>query len=126
MESFYQMVNHQKLARCAQATGFPLPMLRLAVHFYRRPKHLLLGKNVAAPVIPNRGMPPGCSWACTLVKVCYINDFDEFIVRHPQVDLDVYVDDLIQSAKGTSEAVTTYFVEATEDITPDPVPPRGH
>ena len=61
-------------------------------------------------------MPPGCTWACTFVKVYYLGDFDEHVVRHPQVDLEVYVDDFLQSATGTNEAVTTFLTEATEDI----------
>ena len=76
----------------------------------------MLGKSIAEAVIPNRGMPPRCSWACTLVKVYYLAAFDAFVCRHPRVDLDVYVDDLQCSASGTGEAIRTYLTEATEDL----------
>ena len=45
---------------------------------------------VAEADIPNRGMPPGCSWIGTLVKVYYIGPFDAYITRHPQAEFDVY------------------------------------
>ena len=76
----------------------------------------MLGKSIAEAVIPNRGMPPGCSWACILIKVYYLAAFDAFVCRHLRVDLDVYVDDLQCSASGTDEAITTCFTEATEDF----------
>lgn len=116
MESFYQMINHSKLAHRAEQNNFPLPMLRLSVHLCSGPRHLMLGKSIAMAVIPNRGMPPGCSWAGTLVKVYYIGPFDAYITRHPQVGLDVYVDDIQDSATGTDEAITTRLTEATEDF----------
>ena len=54
----------------------------------------MLGRNVAEPARPTRGVVPGCTFACTLVKVYNISSFDAFLVRKRQVELDVYVDDL--------------------------------
>ena len=61
-------------------------------------------------------MPPGCSWACILVKVYYIAEFDSFIVRYPRGDFDVYVDNFQCSTTGTDEAITTCLTDAAEDL----------
>ena len=45
-------------------------------------------------VRPNRGIAPGCSFATTLVKVYCIQPFDEVVEKHPDVDFDIYIDDL--------------------------------
>ena len=76
----------------------------------------MLGRSVAEAVVPTCGIPPGCTMAGTLVKVYYIGDFDAYTLRHPQVELDVFVDDLQNSAFGSEEAITTLLTEATEDL----------
>ena len=50
------------------------------------------------------------------MKVYYIGAFDAFIMRHPQADLDVYVDDVQSSTAGSEEAITTRLTEAIEDL----------
>ena len=65
---------------------------------------------------PARGVALGCAWACTLVKVNYLDTFDAFVVRHPQVALDIFVDDLQVATQGIHEAVITWPTEATEDF----------
>ena len=83
---------------------------------YKGPKHFMLGRSVAEAVVPTCGIPPGCSWVGTLAKVYYIGAFDAFTLRYPQVDLDVYVDDIQSSTVGSEEAITTRLTEATEDF----------
>ena len=116
MENFYQMVCHDRLEEQAAAHGFPAPLLRLALHLYRGPRHLMLAKSIAEAVTPNRGVLPGCAWACTLVKVYYLTAFDNFVARNPKALLDVFVDDIQTAAMGSKEAVVTILTEATEDL----------
>ena len=116
MESFFQMIDHQKLLQQAKELGFPIQMIRLALHLYSGPRHLTLGKGVATPVTPNRGIPPGCVWACTLVKVYYLRAFDAFVARHQQVLLDVFVEDIQCATHGEEEAVVDRLTEAIEDL----------
>ena len=116
MEAFYQSVDHEKLLLQAALHGFPLPLLRLALHLYRGPRHLLLGRGVAPPAWPTRGVLPGCAWAGTLVKVYYLTALDAFTLRHPRVELDVYVDDIQLAAQGTESAVVDLLAEATLDL----------
>ena len=116
MEAFYQAIGHQRLLQQAELHGFSLILLRLAIHMYRGPRHLMLGRSVAAPARPTKGAVPGCTFACTLVKVYYLSSFDQFVIRRPLVLLDVFVDDLQVAAQGTDALVLSLLTEATADL----------
>eukprot|EP00973_Karenia_brevis_P008255 1117088-Karenia_brevis.AAC.1 len=116
MESFYQMIRHRRLLAQAAHHDFPMPLARLALHLYRGMRHLTLHRAVANPVRPNRGIPPGCTLANTLVKVYYLSSFDNFAVQHPDVDLDVYIDDMQCMATGNENKVLYDLVDAVEEL----------
>ena len=116
MEAFFQAICHQRFLQQAERHGFPVILIRLALHMYRGPRHLMLGRSVAEAARPTKGAVPGCTFACTLVKVYYLSSFDAFVIRRPQVAFDVDVDDLQLAAQGTDEAVITWLTEAIEDL----------
>ena len=111
MESFCQYVGHHSLELPA-LHEFLTPLLRLALHLYTGPKHLMLAR---APVCPSRSVVPVCTWAGTLIKVYYLAPFDAFVAG-PKVELDVFVDDIQVAAQGNGAAVVDKFTEATLDF----------
>ena len=47
MEAFFQAIGHQRFLQQAERHGFPVILIRLALHMYRGPRHLMLGRSVA-------------------------------------------------------------------------------
>ena len=117
MTSFFQMLRHGPMLQRARASGFPMPMARLAVRLYRAPRRLALSGAVAdCAIAPNQGVAPGCAWATTMVKVYCLAPFDAVVGRHPRAVFDVYIDDVMISAEGSGEqAVADSIVAAADD-----------
>jgi hypothetical protein len=117
VSSFFQMLRHRRLLTRAALSGFPMPLARLAVRLYRSERRLCLGRDIATEgVRPDRGIAPGCHLATTLVKVYCLLPFDGVARRHPEVDLDIYIDDLQISARGEPEQVEDKVCEAAADL----------
>jgi hypothetical protein len=113
--AFFQHVRHDLLLRRCEVLGFPLWMARLAIHLYRSPRRLTMFGAVGEEVVPNRGIPPGCAWAMTLVKIYYLAAFDALVLQHPAVEISVYVDDLQFSAVGKAAQVISRIHDAVVD-----------
>ncbi len=98
LEAFFERIDRQRLYRRAAATGFPLPVLRLALDMYSAPKVLVMGKRIAREVWPTAGVGAGCGIACTLVKLYTLLPMDALMARLPKtVDVDLHVDDFCVS-----------------------------
>ena len=116
MTSFFQMIRHPQLLRRASKHDFPMPLARLAVHMYSGPRWLVIRRMIADPVTPNRGVVPGCTLACTLIKVYYIDAYGELSSTHKDVAIDVYIDDTQLSTLGSQDQVVFRLQEATTDL----------
>ena len=88
------------------------------MRLYRIPRRLSLGRIVAdSAVAPNRGIAPGCAFAITLVKVYCYECFCQFVIGHPQVGLDVYIDDIQLAVEGQDPGeVVSALIEAADDM----------
>ncbi len=107
LESFFECVDREVLLRRAQASGFPLPVLRLSLAMYAAPRVLSMGGRISAEVWPKRGVGAGCGLANTYVKIFTLLPLDELIPRlPPSVRLDLHVDDFaiesVASDEGTA------------------------
>ena len=68
-------------------------------------------------VAPNRGIAPGCAFATTLVKVYCYECFRQFVIAHPQVGLDVNIDDIQLAAEGPDpNEIVSVLMEAADDM----------
>ena len=59
----------KKLEKRAQDTGFPIPLLRLALEAYTAARWLYTRNQVAEPVVPNRRIAPRYALVTTRIKV---------------------------------------------------------
>ncbi len=105
---------------------FPLTLARLAIATYRLERRLTLDGAMSAPILPTRGILAGCSAALALLKVSMIRSLDEFITRHPRVDLEVYVDDAELQAIGPKHTVVECIADAANDMANILEARRGH
>ena len=69
MKTFFQTIDHKKLKKRAEGTGFPMPLLRLALEAYTADRWLYTRNQVAEPVAPNRRIAPRYVLVTTLIKV---------------------------------------------------------
>ena len=117
LASYFQMIRHRRLLLRASSTGFPLPICRLAIRLYRAKRFLKLGCAVAENGIrPNRGVAPGCNFACTLIKVYCLEGMDAFVENNRDIDTDMYIDDLQLARVGCTEQVVQRLVEAADEL----------
>ncbi len=104
LEAFYESVDRERLIKRAEASGFPMPVIRLAIAMYSFPRALSLGGRVARETWPKRGVGAGCGIANTLVKVYTLVPMDEFVARlPPSVTADLHVDDFALECVGDDE-----------------------
>ncbi len=104
LEAFYESVDRERLFKRAEASGFPMPVLRLALAMYSFPRALAMGGRIAKETWPKRGVGAGCGIANTLVKVFTLAPMDEFVARLPSsVTVDLHVDDFALECIGDDE-----------------------
>ncbi len=105
LESFFECIDREVLLRRAEATDFPLPVLRLSLAMYAAPRVLSLGGRISAEVWPKRGVGAGCGLANTYVKIFTILPLDDLIPKlSPSIRLDLHVDDFAIESVASDEA----------------------
>eukprot|EP00972_Heterocapsa_arctica_P028178 4145081-Heterocapsa_arctica.AAC.1 len=58
---------------------------------------------VADPTTPLRGVVAGCGAATNLVKLYYFRPFKDFMPRHPNIDLDAFINDMQLAGQGKAD-----------------------
>ena len=100
----------------AAALGFPTSLMRAALACYGAARYIRLGPHTAAPRFASRGVVAGCSLATTLVKLYLLRRLDQFVLRHPRVDMNVFIDDFGLATSGTAERSTKDLTAALVDL----------
>ena len=100
---FYESFDHRKLRGRARATGFPGPLMNVALNAYRAARFMTSGGMVAAALYAEHGVTAGCHFATTFVKVYTLPAFDRVAEINPLVRFDDYIDDFTISATGANE-----------------------
>ncbi len=104
LEAFYESIDRERLVARAEASAFPMPVLRLALSMYSAPRMVSMNGRIARETWPKRGVGAGCGLANTLVKIYTIAPMDEFVARLPEsVNVDLHVDDFALECVGDDE-----------------------
>ncbi len=113
MEAFYELLSRDRLYSEADATGFPLAILRAALAAYAGPRMLTCAGRTARELYPVDGIVAGCSMATTLVKIYYLRPMDLFVASlPPSLHTDVHIDDVVISGEASAEALVDDISEA--------------
>ena len=116
MTRFYERIDHGLLAKRALQANFDPKILRVCLQAYRGPRFVRGLCQVAPGVAAHRGIPAGCPFATTFVRIYVMQLADEFCAEHPHINLDVFVDDWAIDAKGERQQVVYWLGEATKDL----------
>ncbi len=110
---FFEAINRETLIAEAQLHGFPLVILRASLAAYAAPRMITLDGRAAKEVYARDGIMPGCTFATTYVKLFYMRRLDTLVAAlPPEVDVNMYVDDLAIGAAGEANALVDTMVAA--------------
>lgn len=113
----YEYVRHMKLIKEGIKTQYPLHILRLAVKSYKWKRHVTHSGLLHHGVFPTRGIIAGFASATTDLKVYMYTTLTGIMYRHPEVDLEVYIDDAtIEAHQDTVEGLVHVLGEAANDF----------
>ena len=114
----YEYVRRDKLISVANATGFPVAILRMCLAAYSGPRRILVDGQRTQPFsIGSRSLIAGCSFATTLLKVYLIKVFDMLSRWHSGVELHVFVDDVgMNATQSTPDETAEQLGRATERL----------
>ncbi len=117
LEAFYERVNREVLLKRADASGFPLPVLRLSLAAYSAPRVLALDGRIARELTAREGVGAGCGLACTYVKIYVLEPMDRLMHRlPPSVSMDLHVDDYALSCEAESEEQVARDLAAAQGL----------
>ncbi len=113
LESFFEGIDRNLLAKEAAALGFPMQVLRPCLAAYSGPRMVAMHGKVAKEVCPKKGVIAGCAFATVYVKVLMLRALGRAAARLPDgVTLDAYIDDIAIAAVGSKDEVTHKLLEA--------------
>ena len=116
ISSYYECIAHEALWDRGRQTFFPQRLLALALNMYQSARHLTFAGMATPPVCVGVGLPAGCVFATTLVKVHMLTVADPVVQRHPSVLFDFWVDDLGASCLGRQGDIVEDLPAALEDL----------
>ena len=117
LKKCYEYVRHMKLIKEGIRLQYPLHILRLAVKSYKWKRHVTHSGMLHHGVFPTRGIIAGFASATIDLKVYMYTTLTGLICRHPEVDLDVYIDDVtLESHQNTVEGLVHVLGEAANDF----------
>ena len=117
LKKCYEYVRHLKLIKEGIRLQYPLHMSRLAVKSYEWKRHVAHSGLLHHGVFPTRGIIAGFASATTDLKVYMYTALTGLIYRHPEVDLDVYIDDVtLEAHQDTVEGLVHVLGEAANDF----------
>ena len=116
MVRFFERIRFEWLFERAERHGFDLRILRICLAMYMSPRFISGANRVVKAVSARRGVAAGCIFALTCVRIYILTCADDFVLRHPLVSLDVYVDDWALDATGPEEQVYDALSDAAGDL----------
>jgi len=100
----------------AKKYEFPLPLLMVALNAYKMSRVVTFEGQASDGVYPTKGIIAGDSVSDALVKLYYIQAFDTFVEDHPDIDFNVYYDDLQVAARGPKHEIIKSVTEAAHAL----------
>ena len=117
MSDYYEAVKRAKLQEQHRATHFPGPVATLSLQQYGGERLLQLGQATESCGHPTDGILPGCTVATYHVQAHSGPGISDVQSKHPQLAINVHVDDVCTSAVATSEAkVVSRLTAGARDI----------
>ena len=102
---FFDTVDPELLFQEAKELNFPLGDLCLVLQMHLSPRRLQQACAIACPVFPSRSILAGCAYSIPLTRLYLKRRLAHVVSSHPDTALGVYVDDIGQSARGSSLVV---------------------
>ena len=90
----YELVLPLPLMQEAEATGFPLRILWMALASYRAPRRIQAFGSFCAPCVILHGNVAGCTHATTLLRVLLIRTVQCLTAQYRHVQLRAMADDI--------------------------------
>ena len=113
----YEMVGHTKLIAAAIKHDYPLAILRICIHAYRSPRRIIYKGIVSRPIFAEQGILAGVSTATSELRLLLIDVLTMHAVSHPNVSLNVYIDDIVLDSTSISKsAVIEDMTCAAQDM----------
>ena len=114
--AFFESIDWTVLSERAERAGFPAVLLRVALSMYGLPRHVEADGVATRPIWPTRGIAPGCPWAMCLAKVYVLEPMRRQTAAHPDVEHQIFVDDIMAGTEGPSKSVRDQVSAAAADL----------
>ena len=80
---------------------------------YMAPRYVVRKSLSARGACARRGVPAGCVFATTLIKLFTMEPFDAYVEAYPSFELDIYLDDCNLDKVDDEEALIAEFAPAS-------------
>lgn len=103
LRKYYETIQLDTLESRARARGVCPILTTLAINTYRGPRLLRLRSQTSSlPLFARRGLRAGSVFADLFTLANSLLEFDAFVLRNPEVNLAVYIDDIACAAEDAS------------------------
>ena len=109
-------MSHDRLIKLAAKHNFPQALVSVAVNAYKMARTVTYDGQAADDLFPVKGIIAGDSLSDCLVKLYYLDVFDEFTLNNPDAELEVYFDDIQIAARGPAEQVINVMSRAASTL----------
>ena len=117
LRSFYDNIDHGILQARGVTTEFPAPLIGLAMASFTAPRIIQMDGAVSHPIHPTKGILAGHGFAGALTSAYYIPCMDKFVLDHPGVQVDIYVDDIALMVEHENlDVAAQLFIQAAQDL----------
>jgi len=116
LRKFYERVSHCKLRERAERHGFPLALIDVAINAYKMARIITYDGLAADELFPDCGIVAGDSLSDALVKVYYLDVFDEVTTECTDAAIQVYFDDLQATCIGTPDDIVQNLQKFAESM----------
>jgi len=116
LRKFYEMMSHDRLRAQAAKYNFPMQLVEMAISAYCMGRVITYDGLATGELFPTRGIVAGDSLSDILIKLYYLEAFDQLTDEFKQIDLQVYFDDMQLTMEGKARDIEEKFVEAAETL----------
>ena len=103
LSSFFDCIDLGVLEQRCLELGMDPVLVQMGIASFRAPRALQVREGRAAPVHPGRGIMAGHTHAKALISAYYIKVVDKWCLDHPEVGVDIFIDDATMHATGDDE-----------------------
>ena len=116
LRTFYESMSHTRLREQALLHDFPVALADVAINAYKMARLLTYEGQASDELFPAHGIVAGDSLSDALVKLYYLQVFDDFVAKNKDVELDVYFDDIQLTLRGTSAKIVKSLTKAASEL----------